>query len=365
MEQQIRFCTTSDGVQIAYATAGKGPPLVKAANWLSHLEFEWQSPVWRHWLEGLSKSHTLIRYDQRGCGLSDWDVNDFSYEACVRDLKAVVDETGLDRFPLLGVSQGGSVAIAYAVHHPEKVSHLILYGSYVRGSLVRKSSKRQHEQEQTLIRLVKLGWGQENPAFRQVFTSLFIPEGTLEQFGWFNDLQHISASPANAERVLKAYGSIDVRDLARKVEVPTLVLHAKDDAKVPFEEGRLIAGLIRHARFIPLDSRNHILLEHEPAWERFLTEVRNFIDLDASELVAFQQTFADLTEREVEVLELIAQGLNNTQIAESLGISPKTVRNYSSNIYGKLQVGDRSQAIVLARGAGLGHSQTTWDTSPT
>lgn len=360
MEQNIHFCHTSDGVQIAYATAGKGPPLVKAANWLSHLEFEWQSPVWRHWLEGLSQNYTLIRYDQRGCGLSDWNIKDFSHEACVRDLKAVVDETDLDRFPLLGISQGGSVAIAYAVRFPEKVSHLILYGSYVLGSLVRNSSKPQQEQEQTLIRLVKLGWGQENPAFRQVFTSLFMPEGTLEQFGWFNDLQRISTSPENAERILNGYGSIDLRNLARKVEAPTLVLHAKDDAKVPFEEGRLIAGLIPHARFIPLDSSNHILLENEPAWQQFLVEVHEFIQEGAvgqtrpHSIRPPLHFVDDLTPREQEILELIAQGMSNTQIAKQLFISPKTLRNHITNIYSKMQAPHRSKAIVQAREAGFG-----------
>jgi serine/threonine-protein kinase len=284
--QQIRFCNSSDGVSIACATVGQGPPLVKAANWLSHLEFDWQSPVWRHWLDELSKDHTLVRYDERGCGLSGWNVEDFNLEAWVRDLEAVVDSLSLERFPLLGLSQGGPIAIAYALRHPEKVSHLILYGSYARGLSKRELSPNARAEVDMLLQLVKIGWGKEHAAFRQVFTTLFLPEGTPEQFRWFNELQRVSSSPENAVRMINGFYDLDVQEEARKLDVPTLVFHAQGDLRIPFREGALLASLIPGARFVPLEGRNHILLESEPAWGRFLEEVRDFLGVSRAEEVA-------------------------------------------------------------------------------
>lgn len=275
MEQDIRFCTAPDGVRLAYATVGQGPPLVKAAHWLSHLEFDWDSPVWRHWWTELSRHHTLIRYDARGCGLSDWNVEDFSFEAWVQDLETVVEALGLERFPLLGISQGGPGAIAYAVRHPEKVSHLILYGTFGRGRARR--DPHQAEVAETLHSMMRVGWGQDNPAFRQVFTTLFVPEATTEQMRWFNDLQRLTTSPENAIRIRETSNVIDVRDLAPRVTVPTMILHARGEAGVPFEEGRQLATRIPGARLVPLEGNNHILLEDEPAWTRFLHEVRAFL----------------------------------------------------------------------------------------
>lgn len=283
LEQQIRFCTAPDGVRIAYATVGNGPLLVKAANWLSHLEYDWESPVWRHWLQGLAQSHMLVRYDPRGCGLSDWEVDDFSLRAYVEDLEIVIDTLGLERFPLFGLSGGGPVAITYAARHPEKVSHLILYGSYGRGRRHRTYIPDQAEEGQLLLKMMKLGWGKSNPAFRQVYTSLFIPEGTAEQIRWLNDLQRISTSPEMAVRMFEANYSVDVSDLAPKVIAPTLILHARDDAVVPFEEGRHLAALIPGARFVPLAGKNHILLEDEPAWSRFMAEVDQFLRVKPEE----------------------------------------------------------------------------------
>jgi serine/threonine protein kinase/TolB-like protein/Flp pilus assembly protein TadD len=277
LEQEIRFCTTADGVRIAYATVGEGPPLVKAANWLNHLEFDWKSPIWRHLFEEFARDRLLVRYDERGNGLSDWNVEDLSLEALVQDLASVVDAVGLDRFPILGISQGGPVAIAYAVRHPEKVSHLILYGSYARGWARRGAPPEELERRQAYLTLTKLGWGQDNPAFRQLWTSLFIPDGTREQWHWFNDLQRITTSPENAFRLLTEFGKLDVVDLLPQVKVPTLVLHCRNEAVAPFEEGRLIAGMIPGARFVPLEGRNHLLLESEPAWPKFVTEVRRFL----------------------------------------------------------------------------------------
>ena len=348
--QHIRFCTSPDGVRIAYATSGKGSPLVKVANWMTHLEFDWESPVWRHWLTELSRDHTYVRYDERGCGLSDWNVPELSFEAWVRDLETVVDAVGIERFPLLGLSQGGPIAIAYAVRHPERVSHLIVHGAYARGWLKRGPSPQQRKEAEMMNELAELGWGKENPAFRQFFTTQFIPDGTPEQHRWWNDLERVTTSPENAARFMRVFNEIDVTALAPKVSCPTLVLHPTQDGRVPFDEGRLIASLIPGARFVPLESRNHVLLEHEPAWRRWLEEVRAFLPCTS----AGGGTFSQLTARERELVELIAQGLDNAQIAARLTLSEKTVRNHITSIFAKLEVENRSRAIVLARDAGFG-----------
>jgi serine/threonine protein kinase/pimeloyl-ACP methyl ester carboxylesterase/Flp pilus assembly protein TadD len=281
MEQQIHFCTTHDGARIAYATVGQGPPLVKAANWLNHLEFDWQSPIWRHLLREFARDHTFIRYDERGNGLSDWNVADLSFNAWVDDLESVVAAAKVDRFPLLGISQGGAVAIAYAVRHPERVSHLILYGAYARG-WAKRDSAEEIEQRQAQLTLVRLGWGKDNPAFRQLWTSLYAPDATPEQAQSFNDLQRMSTSPENAVKLLNEMGNIDVVDLLSQVKVPTLVLHCRDEAGVPFEEGRKIAGSIPGARFVPLAGRNHLLLEGAPSWGMFVKEIRRFLGTEVT-----------------------------------------------------------------------------------
>lgn len=278
LSQSIRFCTAPDGVRLAYAVFGQGPVLVKAANWLSHLEHDWSSPVWRHWLTGLARNHTLVRYDERGCGLSDWDVDKFNLDAWVLDLETVVDALELERFPLLGISQGASIAVEYAVRHPEKVSHLILYGGYIRGRMHRDLTPRQREELEVTLQLIRIGWGQEHAAFRQVFSSLFLPEGTPEQFHAFNELQRISSSPEIAAKIVEGFQYIDVRERARHVTQPTLILHAKGDLRIPFEEGRLMAATIPNARLVPLESRNHILLESEPAWDDFMEEFESFLN---------------------------------------------------------------------------------------
>jgi DNA-binding winged helix-turn-helix (wHTH) protein/pimeloyl-ACP methyl ester carboxylesterase len=282
VEQKIRFCRAHDGVRIAYATSGRGPPLVKTANWLTHLEYDWVSPVWRHWLTELSRDHTLIRYDERGSGLSDWQVEDLSFDAWVRDLEAVVDELGLERFPLLGISQGCAVAVAYAARHPERVSRLLLYGGYSLGQLERGGTDAEREMNEMVVRVLPLGWGRDNPAFRQFFAALFLPEGTPEQIRWFTDLQRATTSPENAIRLRLTSAHIDVSELAARVRAPTLVLHATGDAAVPFEQGRLLAALIPGARFAALDGNNHIILETEPAWRRFLDETRSFLAAESN-----------------------------------------------------------------------------------
>lgn len=279
-EQDIRFCQTRDGVQLAYAKTGQGPPIVKTGNWMTHLEFDLESPIWRHLYRDLSAEHTLIRYDARGNGLSDRDVPDVTFDHFVDDLETVVDDAGIDRFALLGVSQGCSVSIAYAVRHPERVSHLVLFGGYAVGWRKRARTQAEKETGEAMLTLVRVGWGQENPAFRQLFTSQFIPGGTKEQADWFNELQRISTSPEDAVRNLMATGETDVMGLLAKVRVPTLVMHSRHDTRVPFESGRRMAAAIPGARFVPLESRNHLILEDEPAFPRFLEEIKSFLKTD-------------------------------------------------------------------------------------
>ena len=356
MQQQIRFCKTTDGARLAYASVGSGPPLVKAANWLSHIEYDWRTPIWRPLFERLARNRRFIRYDERGCGLSDWDVEDFSLEAWVQDLETVVDAAGLERFSLLGISQGGPIAIAYAVRHPERVSRLVLYGTYACGHLKRNPTPMQIEERKVLLDIVRVGWGRETAAFRQVFSSLFFPDASPEQLRWFNELQRESTSPGNAVRMMRAFWDLDVRDVAPTLRVPTLVLHARDDARIPFEEGRRVAAMIPDARFVPLEGRNHLLLETEPAFGQFLTEVDAFLapDDESASRSATPAAFAELTDREAEVLELLARGLGNSRIAERLRISEKTVRNHVTNIFWKIGATSRAEAIVRAREAGIG-----------
>ncbi|HSL24178.1 MAG TPA: alpha/beta fold hydrolase [Vicinamibacterales bacterium] len=282
LRQEIRLCTAKDGTRIAYSTVGTGPPLVKAANWLNHLEYEWESPVWKHWTDAITLHHTFVRYDERGCGLSDWRVQDLSFESFVHDLETVVDALGVERFDLLGISQGGAVAAAYAARHPERIGRLILCGAYACGWKVR-GDLREIEGRTALIKLVRLDWGQNNPAFRQVFTTRFIPDAGPEQMEWFNELQHISASPENAARLMEEFSRIDVRALLGGVKAPTIVLHSEGDAAIPFDEGRQLAAGISGARFVPLPSRNHLVLEHERAWPILLRELGEFLGWEVQE----------------------------------------------------------------------------------
>lgn len=348
--QVIRYLTTADGVRLAWAEAGSGPALVKASNWLSHLEFEWESPVFRHWIRFFADHFRFIRYDERGCGMTDWEVNDISFDRRVDDLEAVIEAAKLDSpFILVGMSQGGATCIAYASRHPERVSHLILYGAYARG-IWRRNEPEGEREYRAIIDLLRVGWGKDNPAFRRVFTSRFIPEGTEEQIGWFTELARKTTSPAMAAPILDSRGSIDVSDLLGQIRIPTLVLHARDDGVVPFAEGQLIAARLPNAEFVELDSRNHVLLEHEPSWKRFRDAVLDFTgraNADSGD------PFAALSERERQVLALLAHGLSNADIASRLGISAKTVRNHLSKLFDKLGVWSRAQAIVFARDHGF------------
>lgn len=275
-KQEIRYCQADDGTSIAYALSGRGYPLVKAANWLSHLEFDHQSPVWRHWWRELASRYRLVRYDTRGGGLSDWQPRAMTFDAWVEDLHRVVDSAGLDKFALFGMSQGVSVAVAYAAKYPQRLSHLILYGGFVRG-LKKRGNTLSLEQLDLMDHLIRVGWGYPQPAFRQAFGAMFIPDGTNEQFKWFDELQRASMSPENAAQFLRVAHEVDLRPLLGKIQAPTLVIHASHDNAVPFEEAKIIAGGINDARLKVLDSNNHILFEHEPAWPEFLAEIESFL----------------------------------------------------------------------------------------
>jgi len=350
--QRIRYVRTEDGVQLAWAEAGTGPVLIKAANWLTHLEYEWDSPVWRHWTRFFTDHFRFVRHDERGCGMTDWDVSDLSFERRVEDLEAVVAAADpREPFALLGISQGAATCVAYAVRHPERVSKLVLYGGYARG-VFRRGDQDKERMYRAIIEMARFGWGNDNPAFRQVFTSRFIPGGTDEQIGWFNDLSRKTTSPEMAARLIESRAMIDVMALLGKGATPTLVLHSRDDVVVPIAEGHILAAGIPGAQFVELDSKNHILLEAEPAWARFCDEVLEFMELKGSTR-GEDPAFASLSPREREVLALITEGFGNAQIAERLSISEKTVRNHVSNLFDKLGVWTRAQAIVFARDRGF------------
>ena len=350
--QRIRYLRTADGVQLAWAEAGTGPTLIKAANWMTHLEYEWESPVWRHWIRFFSDHFRFIRHDERGCGMTDWNVGDLSFARWVEDLEALIEVANPpEPFALLGISQGAATCIAYTVKHPERVSRLVLYGGYARGTFERGDPDKERLYR-ALIDMTRLGWGKDNPAFRQVFTSRFVPGATDEQIGWFNELCRKTTSPDVAARLLETRAVINVVDLLSQVQAPTLVLHSRDDDVIPIEEGHILAAGIRGAQFVELESKNHILLEGEPAWDRFRAEVLAFMEVkDSAE--GEDPAFNSLTSREREVLALITEGLGNAEIASRLSISEKTVRNHVSNVFDKLGVWSRAQAMVFAHDHGF------------
>ncbi|WP_324754162.1 alpha/beta fold hydrolase [Roseovarius sp. Pro17] len=280
-KQTIGFCRASDGVRLAYATVGEGPPLVKAANWLNHLELDWNSPIWAPTFSAWANQRTFIRYDERGNGLSDWDVNDISFEAFVRDLETVVDALGLDRFPLLGMSQGCAVSVEYAARHPERVSCLVLIAGYATGWRIGASDEEQARREAVLT-LTRHGWGTSNPAYRHIFSQTFMPDSKPEDLAWFDEFQRQTTSPENAVRFQEAFGHIDVRESLAKVQAPTIVFHARDDHRISLEQGRELAIGIPDAEFVQLDSKNHILLGHEPAWVECVQQTEDFLQEHAT-----------------------------------------------------------------------------------
>lgn len=347
MRRAIRFCSAADGVKIAYTRDGAGPPLVRAAFYLNHLEHDWACPVWQPYLEALSSRHTLVRHDLRGFGLSDRNPETMSLDAWVDDLAAVVDHAGLERFPIFAVCQGGPMAIEYAARHPERVSHLVLFGSFARGVLNRDPSPAELEELRVMRKLVELGWGHDNEAFQQVWSTLFQPRSTPERLRSLAQLQSRSSTTDMVVRLLRAVATIDVTASARRVQCPTLVLHPTRSRAAPFEEGRLLASLIPNARLVSLESENHVLTDDEPAWPVFLAELERFLPRATAALPG-------LTARESEILDRIAQGLDNAQIAARLELAEKTVKNHITRIFAKLGVENRPQAIVKARSVGLG-----------
>jgi len=294
----------------------------------------------------LSARNRFVRYDPRGCGLSERHVADLSVDAWHADLEAVAASINEPSFVLLGLSQGGALAIAYALKHPERVSHLVLVNAYGLGARTRTQSDADLLEAETLVNFIRIGWGRDNPAFCQFFTNLFIPDGKPEQHRWWGDLERETATAEVAAQLLWQMQGIDVLDLAARLSVPTLIAHSRGDMRVPFEEGLRLAATISGAHFVPLESKNHVLLPDEPAWAVFHSELAAFLGQyeDTAQHRAVRD--AGLTPAEAAILDLVAEGLDNRSIAERLGKSVKTVRNQLSVIFSKLGVHSRSQAIV-------------------
>jgi len=351
-EQEIRFCRAQDGVRLAYAIHGSGPPLVVVSCWLSHLQHDWQSPVWRHFLDQLGEIATVVRYDERGFGMSDWTVDDFSLEARVSDLEAILAATGLDRFALLGMSGGSAVAMAYAIAHPERVSRLILYGT-VCGEPVALSalSPDAAAEEETYRSMIRVGWAREDPDFRRVFTKKFIPDATEEQMRWFDDLQRMSTSPANAVASRIARQQVDIHNELPRIMAPTIVLQAVGDRSTTFDNAVSVSSRIPGARLVSLESRNHILLGDEPARRVVIEEVAAFLEPErrAYSERAPNQVAEELSPRERDVIRLAAEGRTNDEIAEVLTLSVRTVERHLSNTYAKLGLNGRvARAAAVA-----------------
>jgi pimeloyl-ACP methyl ester carboxylesterase/DNA-binding CsgD family transcriptional regulator len=357
--EQIRFCTSRDGTRIAYAVGGAGPPLLWIQHWVHHLKFDQEHPVWGPWIAALTRRNTVVRYDCRGCGLSDRERIEFSIGALTEDFEAVVSAAGVDRFAILAMGGCNSgIAATFAARHPERVSHLILCGSSALGRLADNPAPAQIEEEETRYKAIALGWPNENPAYGRFFSSMHIPDATPEQTTAYNELLRLTTTPANTAGLIRTFVRSDVRDIASAVRCPTLIFHCRKDAVISFEEGRLFASLIKGASFVPLESRNHVLLGSEPAWQQFIAALDNFMPTTAAKAIQIQAAALDeLTARENQVLELLAQGLDNGTIAGRLRISAKTVRNQVSTIFSKLGVNSRAQAIVRAREAGFGQKQ--------
>ena len=349
--QDIRFCRSSDGTGIAYAVHGSGPPLLIDACWLSHLQFDWQSPVWRHYLVELGKFATVIRFDERGHGLSDRDVTDHSLEARIADLEAVADHAGFDRFALMAMAQGGPVSIEYAARHPERLTRLLFYGSYAGAQA--NATQEEIELDEAFAALIKVGWERPTPEFRRVFTSLMIPGATEEQMRWLDELQRKAVSAETAALARARRKSADARHLLADLDVPTLVLHSRGDRMNGFAEGRYLASHVAGARLVALESDNHIVLEDEPAWPAFVREVAEFLADDRPSATSGPvgvDPAAVLSARELDVLSLAAEGCDNDVIAARLTLSVRTVERHLQNIYSKLGLhGRAARTAAVAR----------------
>jgi pimeloyl-ACP methyl ester carboxylesterase/DNA-binding CsgD family transcriptional regulator len=348
VRQEVRFVTSRDGTRIGWARHGQGPALVRVATWLTNLETDWSSPIWRPWLTALGEHFTVVRYDDRGSGLSDRHPADISFERWVEDLEAVVDGAGVSHFALLGMSQAGAVAIAYASRNPSRVDHLILYGAYAVGSR-RRLSPSGAEEDDLFLRLMRVGWGRDNPAFGRIFTSELLPDATDEQARWLDSLQRGSTDGETAARMTQARSQLDVSDLARSVDVPTLIVHLRDDQAVPFEHGRQLASMIPGAQLVVLEGRNHIILGGDRAWPRFVQELASFAGAPSARHELHGHG-GKLSAREVEVLRAAAEGKSNEEIAAKLGLSPRTVERHFANIYAKFALsGKAARAGAVAR----------------
>ncbi|MCW4152996.1 alpha/beta fold hydrolase [Halomonas sp. 18H] len=323
---------------------------------MTHLERDWDSPIWRHWLRELTREHSLARFDIRGSGLSDHRVHEQGLEAWLHDLEAVANALGWRRFPLFGICQGGAVAAAYAARYPERVSHLILYNAYAHGAYSAGVNQQQSDEARALEQLIEVGWGHPNSAFREVFARLMSPREAAEQVVWWEQLQRYTAEPDDAVRLWRGFHELDIRPQLPQVQAPTLVAHVKGDHMVPFEAGRRLAARVPDAHFLPLEGRNHILQTSDPGWPLLVTELRRFLSGMSAHAVAPPPGFDELTRREQAILDAVARGLANPGIADELSISSKTVRNHVSRIGSKLSVSSRAEMIVKAREAGFGHA---------
>lgn len=356
--EQIRFCTSRDGTRIAYARAGNGPLLLWIAHWAHHLRLDRENLIWRPWLALLTRRHTVIRYDFRGCGLSDRNPPEFSLPRYLDDFEAVAAAAGNDRFAILSMAGiGGAIAMEFAARHPDRVDRLVLIAPHRRGRLAGGPGAEQVSESQARLKLVELGWHDRNPAYVRLFSTLHIPDASPAEEEAYNELLRASTSPENAAASISAFWHVDVSDVIAKVRCRTLILHARGDLVIPFDEGRAVAASMADAQFEPLESRNHILLASEEAWQQFVQALEGFLDRPAEHVGGGSDLLEELTAREHQILELLAQGIDNRGIGSKLRIAEKTVRNQVSTIFSKLGVNSRAQAIVRAREAGFGQNR--------
>lgn len=346
----IRFCRSHDGVKIAYAVHGKGPPLILGKNWISHLQYDWDDPLLGHLLDALGRLVTVVRYDERGYGLSDWEPENFSLESRLGDLEAVVTAAGFDRYAVMAMGQTGQVAISHAAQHPERVTRLILNGTFA--GVTEEYRSKFEEYFATLVQIVRFGWTLPDSRFRRVFSESMVPGATESQKRWIDELQPLVTSKDTAITAAQARQKVDVMNLLADVAVPTLVLHARGNRMAPFEQGRLMAAHIPDAHLVVLESGNMSPLANESAWQVWLKEVTGFLQPDRGSNLTRSvrsEPMEQLTEREVELLHLVADGLTNDEIAAQLTLSARTVERHLSNVYRKLGVsGKAARAAAVA-----------------
>ena len=346
-QQQLGFCRSADGTRIAWAKSGSGPPLIVTTCWLSHLQFDWESPVWRHFLRDIGEFATIVRYDERGHGLSDPGVTDHSLEARVADFEAVVEAAGYERFAVMGMAQGGPVAIEYAARHPERVTQLLFYNSYAVAQP--DQSPEAIAMSDAFEQMIKVGWARPESEFRRVFTSMMIPDATEEQMRWLDELQRVSVTAETAVLARRQRNQSDVQETAATLTVPTVVLHSRGDRMNDFEEGVRLASLIPGARLVPLESNNHIVLADEPAWRSIVEECASVL-VDERPIQLDGADVSSLSARELDVLRLVAEGLDNDEVARRLTLSTRTVERHLQNVYTKLGVQGRSaRTAAVAR----------------